>query len=199
LRFLHNTKNIKKEDEKEATKEHLAAIARYGGLYLQYEPEYWWFEMVVILQKMIMTGAMCVVAQISSVQLLIAIMVMLMYMLLVLKTAPFEADSEDWTAFVACVALTLTTLGGLVLIMDDPTTRTYESAVLAVILIGINVLCIATEILIVVFVGCGLGKRCQRCGRGGSGDEKTSNNSKVLPETKEKQRRIEAAADKAWE
>ena len=38
--------------------------------------------MVVILQKMIMTGAMCVVAQGSSVQLLIAIMVMLMYMLL---------------------------------------------------------------------------------------------------------------------
>jgi hypothetical protein len=38
--------------------------------------------MVVILQKMIMTCAMCVVAQGSSVQLLIAIMVMLMYMLL---------------------------------------------------------------------------------------------------------------------
>ena len=38
--------------------------------------------MVVILQKMVMTGAMCVVAQGSSVQLLIAILVMLMYMLL---------------------------------------------------------------------------------------------------------------------
>ena len=101
--------------------------------------------------------------------------------LAVLKTAPFEADSEDWTAFVACVALTLTTIGGFALIMDDPTTRTYESAVLAVILIGINVLCIATEILIVVFVDCGLGERCQRCCRGGGGVEKTGNNSKVLP------------------
>ena len=30
-----------KEGDKEATKEHLAATARYGGLYLQYEPEYW--------------------------------------------------------------------------------------------------------------------------------------------------------------
>ena len=88
--------------------------------------------MVVILQKMIMTGAMCVVAQGSSVQLLIAILVMLMYMLLgkknlfrlyvgcffcselfvflsffflaVLKTAPFIANSEDWSAFLACLA-----------------------------------------------------------------------------------------------
>jgi hypothetical protein len=181
--------------------------------------------MVVILQKMIMTGAMCVVAQGSSVQLLIAILVMWMYMLLgklkknlfvccffcsellvflsffflpVLKTAPFEADSEDWSAFVACVALTLTTIGGFALIMDDPTTRTYESAVLAVILIGINVFCIAIEILIVVFVDCGAGERCKRCCRGG-GDKKTGNNSKVLPITTEKQRRTDAAAGRAWE
>ena len=100
---------------------------------------------------------------------------------------------------MACVALTLTTLGGFALIMDDPTTRTYESAVLAVILIGINVLCIATEILIVVLVDCGFGERCPRCCRDGGGGEKTGNNSKVVPVTMEKQRRIDAAADKAWE
>ena len=121
------------------------------------------------------------------------------FFLAVLKTAPFEADSEDWTAFVACVALTLTTLGGFALITDDPTTRTYESAVLAVILIGINVLCTATEILIVVFVDCGLGKRCQRSWRGGDGDEKTGNNSKVFPVTMETQNQIDVAAKKAWE
>ena len=125
--------------------------------------------------------------------------VVFVFILAVLKTAPFEADSEDWTAFVACVALTLTTIGGFALITDDPTTRTYESAVLAVILIGINVLCIATEILIVVFVDCGLGERCQRCCRGGGGVEKTGNTSKVVPLTMEKQNRIDAAAEKAWE
>jgi hypothetical protein len=123
----------------------------------------------------------------------------LFFFLAVLKTAPFEADSEDWTAFVACVALTLTTIGGFALIMDDPTTRTYESAVLAVILIGINVFCIAIEILIVVFVDCGLGERCQRRCRGGGGEENTGNNSKVLPVTVAQQNRTDAAADRAWE
>merc|ERR1711865_967222 len=88
-------------ESEELTEKHLAMKARLGGLYLQYEPKYWWFEMVVILQKMVMTGAMCVVAQGSSVQLLIAILVMLSYMLLVLKTAPYEENSEDWSAFVA--------------------------------------------------------------------------------------------------
>jgi hypothetical protein len=158
--------------------------------------------MVVILQKMIMTGAMCVIAQGTSVQLLIAILVMLMYMLLVLKTAPFEADSEDWSAFVACVALTLTTIGGFALITDNPATRTYESGVLAVILIGINVLCIVLEILIVVVDDCGAGRRCRNCCKGGGeagGGKKTGNNSKVVPVTMEQQTRIDAAAEKAWE
>ena len=120
------------------------------------------------------------------------------FFLAVLKTAPFEAASEDWSSFVACVALTLTTIGGFALITDEPTTRTYESAVLAVILIGINVFCIAIDILIVVLVDCGLGERCQRCCRGGGGDEKTGNTSKVVPVTMEQQNRIDAALDRAW-
>ena len=53
--------------------------------------------------------------------------------------------------------------------------------------------------LIVVFVDCGLGERCQRCCRGGGGVEKTGNTSKVVPLTMEKQNRIDAAAEKAWE
>ena len=61
--------------------------------------------MVVILEKMVMTGAMCVVAQGSAIQLAVATIVMLLYMLLVLKTAPFEEDSEDWSSFIGCFAL----------------------------------------------------------------------------------------------
>jgi CRP-like cAMP-binding protein len=116
--------------------------------------------MAVMIEKMVMTGAMCVVAQGSSVQLLIAILIMQFYMLLVLKTAPYEADSEDWTAFIACVALTLTTIGGFALIMDDPTQRTYESTVLTIVLIGINAVCFTLDILIVVVFDCGTYERC---------------------------------------
>ena len=121
--------------------------------------------MVVILQKMVMTGAMCVVAQGSSVQLLIAILVMMSYMLLVLKTAPYEEDSEDWSAFVACVALTLTTIGGFALMTDNQNARTYESKVLGLVLIGINGVCIALEIIIVVVFDCDGLSRCKKiCG-----------------------------------
>jgi hypothetical protein len=159
-----------------------------------------WFEMAVMIEKMVMTGAMCVVAQGSSVQLLIAILIMQFYMLLVLKTAPYEADSEDWTAFIACVALTLTTIGGFALFTDDPTQRTYENTVLTIILIGINAVCLTLDILIVIVFDCGAYERCT--GANGDGNDakpsKASNNSKVLPIMGGKSR-IDAAADRAWE
>ena len=157
--------------------------------------------MAVIVEKMIMTGAMCVIAQGSSVQLLIAILVMLFYMLLVLKTAPYEADSEDWTAFIACVALTLTTIGGFALITDDPTTRTYESTVLTIVLIGINVICFVLEIILVVVFDCGVYERCAGGGGGAGGEKKAakvSNSSKVVP-VQEGESDIERAANRAWE
>jgi hypothetical protein len=61
---------------------------RYGGLYSQYEPQFWWFEVAIILHKMLMTGALCVIGQGSTVQPLVAVLFELMYMLTVLKLAP---------------------------------------------------------------------------------------------------------------
>ena len=150
-----------------------------------------------MIEKMVMTGAMCVVAQGSSVQLLIAILIMQFYMLLVLKTAPYEADSEDWNAFIACVALTLTTIGGFALFTDDPTQRTYENTVLTIILVSINAVVLTLDILIVIVFDCGAYERCT----GGDGDDATpsnvSNNSKVLPIMGDKNR-TEAAMDREW-
>ena len=103
-----------------------------------------------------MTGAMCVIAPGSSLQLLVAVLVTLMYMLLVLKTAPYEEDSEDYTSFVACLTLTLTTVGGLLLITDIGKTPTYESTLLGGLLVGMAVSCIVVEIGIVVLFDCGM-------------------------------------------
>ena len=174
--------------------------ASFGGLYLQYEEKYWWFEMVVVLQKMIMTGAMCVIAPGSSLQLLAAVLVTLIYMLLVLKTAPYGEDSEDYTSFVACLTLTLTTVGGLLLIMDNLSTPTYESQVLGALLIAMSVCCIAVEIGIVVLIDCGVYEKI--CGRLGGRKQEVSggNRTQVLPVTMVNQEdELSARAEKAWE
>jgi len=138
---------------------HETLSEKYGGLYLQYSPRFWWFETVSITHKMIMTGAMCVVTPGSSSQLLIATVIMLIYMLLVLKTAPFVENSEDLSSFIACFTLTLTYIGGFALISEvdnrDDVKSTYDTDLLAFLLIFINVLCIVIEFLIFIVVDIG--------------------------------------------
>ena len=41
---------------------HAEVVDEFGTLYLQYEPQYWYWEVTVILQKMLLTGAMTIVA-----------------------------------------------------------------------------------------------------------------------------------------
>lgn len=153
--------------------------------------------MAVILQKMIMTGAMCVVAPGSSVQLLIAILVMFMYTLLVLKTAPYEKDSEDWSSFIACVALTLTTIGGFALVKDDG--GTYESSILAVILISLNVVSIALNIIIILIFDCGIYERISGTCRSSRTDEGVKKKITQVAPVRSMNDATKEAARKAWQ
>ena len=48
---------------------------------------------------MMLTGAMVLIAPGSPVQLLVAIFVVLIFLLLVLKVAPFVDNTDDWLSF----------------------------------------------------------------------------------------------------
>ena len=94
---------------------HKEVIHEFGTLYLQYEPNFWYWEVIVIFKKMILTGVMCVVGAGSSAQLVIALLVVLVYMQLVLKLAPFVDNTDDWLSFTTSFQLLVTLLGGLLL------------------------------------------------------------------------------------
>ena len=42
-------------------KRHAEVVDEFGALYLQYEPKYWYWEVTVVLQKMLLTGAMTII------------------------------------------------------------------------------------------------------------------------------------------
>merc|ERR1711964_328553 len=98
---------------------HQAVHYEFGGLFHQYEPRFWWFQLLIMLNKMMMTGMLSVVAPGSPVQMLLATLVMMGHMLIVLKLTPYKKDSEDWVSFILCLVLVWTTLGCLILTLDE--------------------------------------------------------------------------------
>ena len=91
---------------------------RMGAFFKDYEKEYWYFEVVMMFQKMLMAGALSVIAPRSPLQLLIGLLVCTSYMMVVLKTAPYIDGGLDMLSFLSSLALTGTLLGGLIKSLD---------------------------------------------------------------------------------
>ena len=69
--------------------------------------------MVVIFKKMLLTGALSVVAPGSAAQIIIAIVVVMLNMLVVLKLGPFADSTDDFLAFATSMQMVFITGGYL--------------------------------------------------------------------------------------
>ena len=117
----------------------------YGSLYEAYEPPYWYFESVVLIQKALLTGGLVLVAPGSSAQILVGLVVALMFDTLVLDGKPYEEDVEDrmQTMATGCTVMTLLIGFTLKLTSDEAVAQEqaagvqgdYDTAILDAILI----------------------------------------------------------------
>ena len=92
-----------------------------------------------MLQKAMLTGAMCAIAPGSPVQLLVAMLVCLAYLVAIVFAGPYKGRLEDQLAFLTSLVLMLSLMLGFALITDrNP--PVFDVDQLGWILIGMNVL-----------------------------------------------------------
>ncbi len=72
--------------------------AALGFLHREYEPRYFWWEVLEILKKLMLVGFMAVVVPGSVYQLVIAMMISLALLLLTAVAAPYRSDVHDFLA-----------------------------------------------------------------------------------------------------
>ena len=111
-----------------------------GAFFKDYEEQYWYFEVIIMFQKMLMAGALSVIAPRSPLQLLIGLLVCTSYMMVVLKTAPYIDGGLDTLSFLSSLALTGTLLGGLIKSLDFGRHVEGFDGGLGLFLIAINVI-----------------------------------------------------------
>ena len=119
-----------------AAPDHERAHRWLGPFADQYEPKYYYFEVLVILRKLLLTGLVRLIAPGSPPQIMIALLVYVAYMCLVLKTAPFEEDLDDWLSFITECQLSLTMFIGFAILTD--TNRILHRGVLDQMLVVVN-------------------------------------------------------------
>ena len=106
-----------------------------------------------------MCGGLVILNPGSPTQVVCGILIMLFHLLLVLKTAPYVSDSEDWSSLASSLGLTLVYIGALVKMLKvrqrleyDPNELDYADTAMDVLPIA----CVSIVVLIMIFVDCGL-------------------------------------------
>ena len=122
----------------ESPPKHETLMLSIGSLYSSYEPQYYYWEVVEMMRKMMLTGAVQMVGAGTSAQALFAILICLAHMLFVLRTAPFEDDVDDVLQFSSALSLSLTLLIGMTLDADE-SGDVYDRALMGALLVTINI------------------------------------------------------------
>ena len=98
---------------------HALVFDRLGQFYWHFEEDWYFWEVLVLCFKLLLTGLMCVVAHGSPYQTLLAFLISSIYSMLLLRESPYYADSADRLAISAGMSLSLTLLGGFVAVLSS--------------------------------------------------------------------------------
>ena len=112
----------------------------YGDLFRMYDMEWYYWELLIIVMKGLITGMMAAIAPGRPVQLLLGTLLAGGYMLSVLKAAPYKGISEDWLGFITSFVLTITLLFGFAIATDNVLSPNFDTDAVDVALILLNTL-----------------------------------------------------------
>ena len=131
---------------------------------------------------MVMTGMLSVVDPGSHVQMALAILNMMGFMLITLKLAPYESDVDDVMSFLTSLALVLTTMAGFALLMDARAeTKTFDTEMLGIIIIITNSIMSAIELVCIIYIECYMKRKAQTEEETTSGNNNNKNMTKISP------------------
>ena len=100
-----------------------------------------------MLRKLLLTGGLVLAADGTSAQFLIAQIISLLYLVLVIRTLPYEMDTDDILQSLASVSILFTLMAGFALkteqekeslMMSNDNESIYNEKILGIVLCGIN-------------------------------------------------------------
>ena len=130
LAYLHDTTHEKHEELKD----------ELGTLYLQYEKQFWFWELIEMLKKIFFTGLLVVLGNEFAFTIVVAILVQFTYILIVERYEPYGTVRDDLVQLISSIQLFLTLFAALILKLqaNNDSLNDTDSQVLGIVLILLN-------------------------------------------------------------
>merc|ERR1711871_907775 len=132
----------------------------YGQLYLQYEEEYWYWEIIEMLRKVFLCGGLLTVAAGTSFQIVVALLVQVFYIAMISRLMPYKHLHDDVVQLIGSMQLLLTLVAGLMLKLLEHNVKEniniIEKDNLSTLLIAINsIIFFACAFAVLLATPCG--------------------------------------------
>jgi hypothetical protein len=108
-------------------------------IYKAYEPEYWYFELVWLAYKLLLTGVIIFARPNTTAQVAYGFVLAIFFMCIHVQSNAFVKDEEDRLQFISVLAIVLTLFGGLVYKSDMSNEDAQGMAMVDGLLMLINV------------------------------------------------------------
>ena len=167
---------------------------RYGSLYMHYEKNWWYFELLDTLRRMLLTGGLVLAGAGTVGQIIAGTLVSLFFLLLTVRAAPFRSDLDDLLAFICNLQQVLLYVVALGLKSEQDgggagaggsSGGTFSNAMFVFVVNGLTITVVVIGVLTILSIPCGNKferwlKKCHNCGgeAGESGGENTSSTKK---------------------
>jgi len=138
LFYIYQLKNNQAALYDKEHPEHEAVEAKFSFLYAAYEEQAWYWEVVMLLQKLLLTGLLIFIKPGTVSQLACGFVISIIFFIIHVRTNAYIEDVEDDLQFAAMFSITMTLFGAILLKTDTQDEDPYGSAVLTGILFGLN-------------------------------------------------------------
>ena len=114
-----------------------SCLLRYGLLYVKYEPRAYWYELVELLRKLLLTGVMIFVSPGGSAQIYFGVMVSLGTVMLLTRLTPYANDRIDVVSWVTQLSTLLTLMCALAIHarFDEEVAPDFLEAILVTVVV----------------------------------------------------------------
>ena len=100
--------------------------------------EYWYFECLEMIKKMILAGGLVIIRPGTSSQILLGLLVALAFCLIVVDFDPYADGTDNYLQQCCTIQIVLNLLIGLVLKLDNNTTGEYGDSMMGTLLVVMN-------------------------------------------------------------
>ena len=165
-KYLHKSKCPKNEMYK-----HIKVEKEYGSIYSDYTADNYFFDLLDLGRRLLLTGALIMVGSQSNTQIFLGALLCLLWLLIVIVRRPYVAYWDNVLSIVLSLQLVLIMLCGMALEMNrltpDAAADPYEAIGFSILMVTFSIAIIATAVFaIFVSIPCirdPLIKRWIRC------------------------------------